>query len=61
MSIKLKLINNDSMICAETDLALEKEESKFDKFLKEINEELVVGNTAYLEIEGSRFEISKAE
>ena len=61
MSIKLTLIDNDYMVCAETNLDLNGEEYKLGKFLKEVNEELVIGNTAYLEIEGTKFEISKPE
>ncbi|MGD9159805.1 MAG: hypothetical protein PVG39_15425 [Desulfobacteraceae bacterium] len=61
MSIKLKLIDNDYAVCADTDIELEGGETTFKKFLKQINEELVIGNTACLEIDNTRFEISKAE
>ena len=61
MSIKLKLIDNDYAVCADTDIKLEGGETTFKKFLKQINEELVIGNTACLEIDNTRFEISKAE
>ncbi len=61
MSIKLKLIDNDYAVCADTDIELKGEENKFKKFLKEINEELIIGNTAYIEIDNTTFEISKVE
>ena len=61
MSIKLKLIDNDYVVCADTDIELEGGDQNFRKFLKQIDEELVIGNTAYLEIDNARFEISKTE
>ena len=61
MSIRLKLIDTDYVICTGTDLELKGEENKFKKFLKEVNEELVIGNTAYIEIDNTKFEISKVE
>jgi hypothetical protein len=61
MNFRLSLVDNDYVVRAKTDLTLEGEEAKFGKFLRTLNEELVAGNTAFLEIEGSRFEISKAE
>lgn len=61
MSIKLKLIDTDYVVCADTDIELKGEEHKFRKFLKEIDEELVIGKTACLEIDNTKFEISKAE
>jgi hypothetical protein len=61
MSIKLKLIDTDYAVCADTDLELNGEEHELKKFLKEVDEELVIGKTAYLEIGNAKFEISKAE
>ena len=61
MSIKLKLIDNDYIVCADTDIEFEGGDNTFNKFLKQINEELIIGNTAYLEIDNNRFEISKIE
>ena len=61
MSISLKLIDSDYVVCTGTDLELKGEENKFKKFLKEVNEELIIGNTAYIEIDNSKFEISKIE
>ena len=66
MTLKLSLVDNDYVVCAKTDLPIPGKGSKFGEFLKDINEELITGKTAYLEIEGSekesfRFEISKFE
>ena len=61
MSISLKLIDSDYVVCTGTDLELKGEENKFKKFLKEVNEELIIGNTAYIEIDNAKFEISKIE
>jgi hypothetical protein len=64
MTLKISLIDNDYMVCAKTDLLMNGEYEKFIKFLKEIDEELITGKTAHLEIEGPdkgpfTFEISK--
>lgn len=61
MSIKFKLIDTDYVVCANTDLKLKDEEHEFRKFLREINEDLIIGKTAFLEIDDMRFEILKAE
>jgi len=63
MSIKLKLVDNDYVVRLKTDLALNGTDDLFRNFIKSISEELVTGETAYLEIEGSNmdpmaFEIS---
>ena len=66
MNLKMALVDNDYVVRAKTDLALKRKDNKFGEFFKEINEELVIGETAYLEIEGLEmdtitFEISKLE
>lgn len=61
MSIKLKLIDNDYVVCADTNIELEGGDQNFKKFLTQVNEELIIGNTAYLEIDNAKFEISKIE
>lgn len=61
MSVKFKLIDNDYVICANTDLELSGEEQEFKKFLKEVNDDLVTGKTAFLEIDDMKFEILRAE
>ena len=64
MTLKLSLVDNDYVICAETDLSATEGDGKLEKFLKEVDEELITGKTAYLEIESAEkgsvtFEISK--
>jgi len=64
MSIKIALIDNDYVIRAETDLARNGQDDLLRTFLQQIKEELVPGQTAYLEIEDSEtdpitFEISQ--
>ena len=66
MNLKMALVDNDYVVRAKTDLALKGKDNKFGEFFTEINEELVIGETAYLEIEGLEmdtitFEISKLE
>ena len=61
MSIKFKLIDTDYVVCADTNLELKDEENEFRKFLKEINEDLIIGKAAFLEIDNMKFEILKAE
>ena len=65
MTLKLSLVDNDYVICAKTDLSATEEDDNLEKFLKEVDEELITGKTAYLEIESTErgsvtFEISKA-
>jgi hypothetical protein len=60
VSVKFKLIDNDFVICADTDLKLNGEEHEFKRFLKEIDEDLITGKTAFLEIDNMKFEIIKA-
>jgi succinate dehydrogenase flavin-adding protein (antitoxin of CptAB toxin-antitoxin module) len=64
MTLKISLVDNDYVIRAKTDLLLNEEYDKFIEFLNEIDEELITGKTAHLEIEGPdkstiTFEISK--
>ena len=64
MTIKLSLVDNDFVVRAKTDLDLRDKEDQFRKFFKDIGDELVTGETAYLEIEGPetgsiKLEVSK--
>jgi len=64
MSIKIALIDTDQAIRAEADLSRNGQNDSFGKFLRQIKEELMPGQTAYLEIEDSKadtitFEISQ--
>lgn len=64
MSIKIALIDTDQVVRAQTDLSQNGQDDPFGKFLRQIKEELVPGETAYLEIEDSKagtitFEISQ--
>ena len=66
MTIKLALIDNDQAVRVMTDLAPGENEDRLDTFLREINDGLIPGETAHLEIEGSNlksmsFEITKEE
>lgn len=63
MNMKISLIDNDYVVQAKTDLALNGKDERFRNFLQEIKEELLPGQTAYLEFENSEtdpitFEIS---
>jgi len=62
--MSIALIDNDHVVQAKTDLGLKGKDDTFRKFLQEIKEELLPGQTAYLEIEDSEsdsitFEISR--
>ncbi len=64
MYMKISLIDNDSVVQAKTDLALSGQENPLRKFFQQITEELIPGQTAFLEIEDSTtdsitFEISQ--
>ena len=66
MNMKIALIDNDYVVQAKTDLALNGQDETFRNFLQEIKEELYPGQTACLEIEDSEtspitFEISRSE
>ena len=64
--MKIALIDNDYVVQAKTDLTLNGTDETFRYFLQEIKDELLPGQTAYLEIEDSgtdpiTFEISLFE
>jgi len=66
MNMKIALIDNDYVVQAKTDLALNGQDETFRNFLQEIKEELLPGQTGYLEIEDFEtgpitFEISRSE
>ena len=66
MNMKIELIDNDFVVRAKTDLTLNGQDDPFKKFLQQIKEELLPGQTAYLEISDSKtdsitFEISQFE
>ena len=54
MSIKIALIDNDYVVRAKTNLAQNGADDPFRKFIQQIQEELVAGQTAHLEIEDSQ-------
>ena len=56
MTLKISLVDNDYVVCADTDLDFHGNDLAFKKFLQEINEELVTGKTAYLKIEGEGYD-----
>jgi hypothetical protein len=63
MNMRIALIDNDYVVQAKTDLALNGKNETFRNFLQEIKEELLPGQTAYLEFVDSEtdpitFEIS---
>ena len=52
-NIRISLVNNDHVVQAARDLNLnENTDSVFASFLRQVREELVTGETAYLEIQG---------
>ena len=65
-NLKISLVDNDYVVCAKTELPSEENSKNFKKFFREIDEELVTGKTAFLEVEGSGsdpmvYEISRFE
>jgi len=52
MTLKISLVDNDYVVRAKTDFLMNGEYEKFIQFIKEIDEELITGKTAHLEIEG---------
>ena len=52
-SIKIQLVDNDYVVRAKTELVLNGIDDLLGKFVRQINEELIVGEMAFLEIEGS--------
>jgi len=51
MNIKFSLIDNDYVVQAKTDVIQNGQDDTFRNFIEQIKEELVTGQTAYLEIE----------
>lgn len=65
MTMKILLIDNDYVVRAKTDLSENGHDDPFRTFVKQVQEELVTGQTAYLEIEDDQndsvtFEITHA-
>ena len=63
-SIQISLKDNDQKV--RTKVLLNGQEDLFKRFLRQVNEEIIIGETAYLEIEGVEkglltFEISHLE
>lgn len=54
MNVKISLIDNDYVVRAKTDFATNGQDDPFTKFLQQIKEELLPGQTAYLEIEDAK-------
>ena len=52
-SIKIQLVDNDYVVRAKTELVLNGIDDLLGKFVRQINEELIVGEMAFLEIEGA--------
>lgn len=52
-SIKIQLMVNDYVVRAKTELVLNGIADLLVKFFRQINEELIIGENAFLEIEGS--------
>ena len=53
MDLKMSLVDNDYVVRVKTKLSSEENNDNFKKFFREIDEELIPGKTAYLEVEGS--------
>jgi len=51
-SIKMELVDNDYVVKAKTELVLNGIDDSLGKFFRLIKEELITGETAFLEIEG---------
>ena len=65
MNIKISLIDNNYVVQAKTDLTQTGQEDPLSKFIEQVKEEMVTGQTAFLQIEDSKkdpitFEISQA-
>ena len=66
MNFKIALRDNDQVVRAKTDFSEKGQEDAFRSFIRQVREELVPGQTAYLEIEDSTtdpitFEITQFE
>lgn len=55
-SIKIELVDNDYVVKATTDLIHNGVDDALGKFVRKIKDELVPGESAFLEIEGSDIE-----
>jgi len=65
-NIRISLKDNDQKVRANSSFILNGHEDLFKRFLQQVNEEIIPGETAYLEIEGVEkdtitFEISHLE
>ena len=65
-NLKMSLVDNDYVVRVKAELPSEENNDNFKRFFREIDEELVTGKTAYLEVEGSGpdpmvYEISRFE
>jgi hypothetical protein len=63
--LKISLKDNDYVVRASTEIGSGRKNNGFGKFLKDINRELIAGETAHLEIESPEtghmtFEISRS-
>lgn len=66
IDLKIEFIDNDQVVRAQMDIALNGEEDPVFQFLQQLKEELLPGETAFIEIEGLdtdtvTFEISHLE
>jgi hypothetical protein len=66
IDLKIEFIDNDQVVRAQTDVTLSGEEDPVFQFLQQLKEELLPGETAFIEIEGLdtdsvTFEISHLE
>jgi len=66
MNLKIALIGNDHVVRVKTDFSEEGQENAFRRFIRQVREELIPGQTAYLEVEDFQtdpitFEISQFE
>lgn len=61
MNIKLSLIDNDFVVRAKTDIEQNSQDEPLRRFIQQMKDELVTGQTAYLEIEDSQTEIMTFE
>ena len=66
MNIRIEFVDNDQVVRAQTDVTLRGQDDPVFKFLRQLKEELLPGETAFLEIEGLdtnplTFEISHLE
>ena len=55
-NIKIEFLDNDRVVRAKTDLGFNGIHESLGAFVRQIKEELVTGETAFLEIKGSNME-----